>query len=671
LDNETITQEQVTVCFLPYDTSVVVEKGDNLLRAAVKAGVHINASCGGAGVCGKCRVVIESGDVDARCAAPLSQEEFDRGVRLACQTRVLSDVAVRVPPESQLDRRVLDRRREDAAVGRLSAVEELAELNTDWEHDPPLEKFHIKLTSPTLQNNRSDLSRVVRCVKRRCHLEDITVGLNVVRKLPHAARSSNWRLTATVCIPELQVERGRALPSLPRHAILTNVEPDDVTEKHYAIGIDIGTTTVCAELLDLVSGKKVAAASDYNGQIRFGDDVITRIVYSQKGDGLAELQDAVVSTINGVIDELLSAAGVQREHVAQIVAAGNTTMTHLLLRIDPKYIREAPYTPAANFLSSMPAAELGIDIGDHVLLYTLPMVASYVGGDVVSGVLASGIYLDEALTLYIDIGTNGEVVAGNCDFLMTASCSAGPAFEGGGLRHGMRASAGAIEQFAVNPATLEPMILTIGMERPRGICGSGLISIVAELLMSCIIDQNGKFKTDLPTDRIREGRDGLEYVLAWAEQSATDEDIVITEADIDNLIRAKGAMYAGCLTLLESAGLSFEDLDRVIIAGAFGNFLNVEKAITIGLFPEIPHERFMFIGNGSLMGTELLCFSKKMLREAERVSKMMTNVELSDNPDFMDKFMGSLFLPHTDPHRFPRVVEKLEACKRQRVACNK
>jgi uncharacterized 2Fe-2S/4Fe-4S cluster protein (DUF4445 family) len=326
-----------------------------------------------------------------------------------------------------------------------------------------------------------------------------------------------------------------------------------------------------------------------------------------------------------------------------------------------RYIREAPYVPAANFMPLVWASDVGIDVPDCVGLCSFPAVASYVGGDIVSGILGSGVFQKEELTLYIDIGTNGEIVLGNRDWLACAACSMGPAFEGGGIQHGMRADQGAIEGFHVNPVTLEPMVITVGRKRPRGICGSGLISVLAELLSACVIDRNGKFVRHLSSDRIRQGRFGYEYVLAWAEDSGTGHDIVINEVDIENLVRAKGALFAGCLTLLDSLDFSFDDLDRVIIAGAFGRYINLEKGKQIGLFPDIPVEKFHFLGNGSLLGSRLVCLSKGMLHDVERIASMMTNIELSDNQSFMDKYMGALFLPHTDARFFPHVSEYLEA----------
>jgi uncharacterized 2Fe-2S/4Fe-4S cluster protein (DUF4445 family) len=378
---------------------------------------------------------------------------------------------------------------------------------------------------------------------------------------------------------------------------------------------------------------------------------------------LKQLQESVVGTINGIIRELAAKSRVDLSRVSHMTAAGNTIMTHLLLGLDPKYIREFPYTPVANFIPPVRASNLGIEVGEHVHLYTFPSVASYVGGDIVSGVLGSGIYQRKPLTLYIDIGTNGEIVVGNSEWLVTAACSAGPAFEGGGIKHGMRATSGAIEDFRIHPQTFDPMLLTVGMVKPKGICGSGLINMVAEFLEAEVISPNGKFNTDLPSPRIRPGPDGMEYVLAYRGETATGADIVITEVDIDNLMRAKAAMYAGYMTLLQSVGLSMGNIDQVVIAGAFGSFIDVERAITIGLLPELPLDRFLFIGNGSLLGARLISFCNEVLDDGERISRMMTNIELSESPSFMDNYVAAMFLPHTNSAEFPGVNHRLSGAK--------
>jgi uncharacterized 2Fe-2S/4Fe-4S cluster protein (DUF4445 family) len=380
---------------------------------------------------------------------------------------------------------------------------------------------------------------------------------------------------------------------------------------------------------------------------------------------LKKLQEVVVSTINRIVQELLNMSKIDRSLVSHMVIAGNTTMTQFLLGLDPKYIREDPYVPTANFIPPVRAVHLGIDIGDHVHIYTFPMVASYVGGDIVAGILGSGVFQREALTLYMDIGTNGEIVLGNKDWLASISCSAGPAFEGAGIKFGVRATRGAIEEVSINHRTYEPMMLTIGRAKPIGICGSGLIDTVAELFETGMIDQNGKFRRDLSTDRVRRGDDGYEYVLARKEETLIQKDIALTEIDIENLIRTKAAIYAGCKVLLDSVGLGFKDIERFIIAGGFGRHLDLEKAIFIGLLPEIDIEKFIFVGNGSLLGARLLSFSKNLLKETERIAVMMTNLELSNHPTFMGEFIAAMFLPHTDSAAFPQVMKRLHGIRRE------
>jgi len=289
-----------------------------------------------------------------------------------------------------------------------------------------------------------------------------------------------------------------------------------------------------------------------------------------------------------------------------------------------------------------------------------PQVSSYVGGDIVAGVMGSGLYRAEALTLYLDIGTNAEIVIGNQDWMACAACSAGPAFEGGGIEFGMRAAKGAIEDFSIDPITLEPMNITVGSVRPRGICGSGLIIMVAVLFEYGVINNQGKFNRDLDTDRIRE-RDGIyEYVLAWQPDTQIDRDVVLTEIDIENLIRAKGAIYSGCLTRLEEVGMSVADIEHIILAGGFGSYVDLEKAMTIGLLPEINPDRVTFIGNGSLMGAKMSALTNHIRRDVVAVTRMMTSFELSETPSYMDNYIAALFLPHTDMNQFPRVKQRMD-----------
>ncbi|HEX7371555.1 MAG TPA: ASKHA domain-containing protein [Thermodesulfobacteriota bacterium] len=649
----------VIVRFQPHNREIQVPTGENLLKAAVEAGVYIQASCGGEAFCGKCRVKIEKGEVESPSTPKISGEEYRQGFRLACQTRVLSDAEILIPVESHLDRRVIARTRERVAAGRRVSHQELESLVLGWCFSPALRKSYLEIEPPSLKDNRSDLSRLLLALKKSQGMEGISVDSHLLRKLPFVLRQSDWKVTATLVQTRVESQLGEYQLRGSRRPKLISLEEGDTAREHYSIVLDIGTTTVWAQLLDLNQRKTLAEASDYNPQIQYGDDVITRIVYSQKPGGLKKLQETLIGTVNGLIRELIARSGVNVTRVSHMTAAGNTIMTHLLLGLNPKYIRESPYTPVANYIPPVRAVELGLEVGEHVHLYTFPSVASYVGGDIVSGVLGSGVYQRKTLTLYIDIGTNGEIVIGNSDWMVTAACSAGPAFEGGGIKHGMRATTGALEDFRIDPVSYEPMLLTIGMVKPKGICGSGLINMIAEFLEAGVITPKGKFNTDLPTRRIRSGPDGNEYVLAYAEETATGSDLVITEVDIDNLMRAKAAMYAGYVTLLQSVGLSISSLEQVVIAGAFGSFIDVERAITIGLLPELPLDRFLFIGNGSLLGARLISFCNEMLDDGERVCRMMTNVELSETPAFMDNYMAALFLPHTNGGEFPGVAARL------------
>ncbi len=638
-----------------------MDEGENLLQAAMAAGIHINASCGGNATCGKCKVKIAEGAVASPRHDRLSAEEYAAGYRLACLTTVNADVDVHIPLESQVDKSTLALKGDRGADSYLLSPKDIYQLVQGWDVDPTVFKKYVKLEAPTLGDNVSDLARLTQAIHRQHGIDGISADFRVVMKLSRLLRQADWQVTVTL----VQTRKG---------CKLINVEAGDNRQQNYSIVIDIGTTTVFGQILNLNECKVVACpdgncdgatlfalaeASDYNAQISYGEDVITRIVYSQKPGGLKKLQETVVGTINGIIEELLKMSKIDRELISHLVIAGNTTMTQLLLGLDPKYLREAPYVPTANCIPPVRALHLGINLGENVHMYTFPMVASYVGGDIVAGILGSGIFQREALTLYMDIGTNGEIVLGNKDWLASDSCSAGPAFEGGGIKFGMRATRGAIEEVSINPRTGEPMILTIGRTKPIGICGSGLIDVVAELLEAGYIDQGGKFSHDLPTKRVRTGADGYEYVLAYQEETRLREDIVITEIDIDNLIRTKAAIYAGCKVLLESVGLAFHDLEQVIIAGGFGRHLDLEKAMFIGLLPELEINKFMFVGNGSLLGARLLSFSRDLLKETERIAKMMTNLELSNHVGFMNEFMAATFLPHTDTSAFPRAQERV------------
>jgi len=634
--------------FLPIDRSVPAEAGENLLEIAMKAGVHINASCGGRGVCGKCRVRVSGGTLASSLHPSVGDNEYAAGVRLACASSINGDAEIEVPRESQVDRRVVRRSTVMSDVD-AGAIDEA--LLGEYGREPLVERHHLEVPRPDMQDNVSDAARIARALASRSGCgESVVLPVRVMRGLATRLRDADWNITVNV-----------AMSGQKEITAMTGGRPD---KAHYAIAVDIGTTTVAAQLLacDGGEGKRIilASSSDYNRQISFGEDVISRIMYAGKRGGLRKLQEVVVSTVNLLIGELLGEAGVDRADISHVVVAGNTTMMHLFYGIEPKYIMLAPYTPLATAFPPIGCGEVGLETASHTHLFSVPGVSSYVGGDIVSGVALSGMTERDGVSLFMDIGTNGEIVLGNRQWLLCASCSAGPAFEGGGIQFGTRAAPGAIEKVRINPATLEPMILTVGRKKPLGICGSGLIDIVAELLLAGVIDRNGKFSAERKTKRVRDGSNGREYVLCFASETNIERDIVITEIDLDNILRTKAAVYAGCSVLLENGGLAFGDLDMVIIAGGFGHSIDVEKAIVMGLLPELPAERFRFMGNASLGGARISAVSRGFFEKAGRVARSMTNIELSNNAQFMDEFMAAMFLPHTDGRAFPETMKALK-----------
>ncbi len=636
------------VLFLPHNQNITVPDGETLIRAAMEAGVHINASCGGEGVCGKCRVIIEEGSVEEGITEKLNKEDLEKGYRLACKAVIRGDIAVRVPVESEVDASALKMKPTARCTARI-VQPDFESLKDRGLFIPPVEKKYLELPEPSTNDNLPDTTRLVSYLKINHDEHRLVVSLPVIRMLPDILRQKDFKVTATLARP---VQAGRK-----SHII--RIEPGDTTDRNYAIAMDIGTSTIYGQLIDLKTGEVLSEAADFNGQISYGEDVISRIVFAEKGAGLAKLHEVVVSTMNKIIGKILRKAKVKREEASTITLAGNTTMTQLFLQVNPKYIRRSPYVPAATIYPPLYARTLGLELGDHTEALVYPQISSYVGGDIVAGVMGSGMYRSEALTLFMDIGTNAEIVIGNKDWLACAACSAGPAFEGGGIRFGMRAAKGAIEDFSIHPKTFEPMNITIGSVRAKGICGSGLIIMVAKMFETGVIDNQGKYNRNLGTHRIRETEGIWEYVVAWEEETQIDRDIVLTEVDIENFIRAKGAIYSGCQTLLEEVGLEIGMIERIFLAGGFGSYVDLEKAMTIGLLPEMDTEKISFIGNSSLLGARMSAMTNRIRLDVVDVTRKMTNFELSETPSYMDNYVASLFLPHTDINLFPKVEARL------------
>jgi uncharacterized 2Fe-2S/4Fe-4S cluster protein (DUF4445 family) len=638
-----------TVVFQPEGTEVQVESGTNLLEAAAEAGISINSLCGGEGVCGKCRVQITRGEArpTRHSIRFLSLEEINAGFVLACQTEVKDDLEVRVPPESRLEEEqilttenvVSYEAPEDLQLGDTSDIPSQLYM-------PLTRKVLLSLPEPSLTDNVADLDRIYRALRKMMDAPHLETSQTTLRGLARLLRESQWRVTATLH------------PSNDHCVEIRSLEPGDVCAQNYGIACDIGTTTIAAQLVDLRTGACLGTEASHNQQARYGEDVISRMIFACSRDGMSPLHQGVLDTVNALIDTLLEKHGVAPDNVTAMVAAGNTTMTHLFLGLEPCTIRLEPYIPTANLFPPTSAAELGLHIHPRAVVASMPGVSSYVGGDITAGVLASGITNTSQVSALIDIGTNGEIVIGNNEWLVCCSASAGPAFEGGGTKCGMRATRGAIQRVTIDADRVH--CETIGGARPRGICGSGLIDTIAELFANRIIDPNGKFLSDPPDPRVRMNEHGLEFVLASGEQTEAGSNVVITEEDISNLIKSKGAILAAMRVLLNSVGLSFEDLDRIFVAGGFGNYLNVEQAIVIGLLPDVPLERVEFIGNSSLNGARLALLSRHAFIQGQTLARQMTYFELSVDPTFYDEFVAALFLPHTNMALFPSVKEVIQ-----------
>ena len=655
------SQTSYRITFEPGSRTVNAATGETLISAARRLGLHVNASCGGDGACGRCRVIVEQGTVQGGESEKILPGDFQQGHRLACGAVITGDTVVRIPVESGLGKGGLitgDRRE---VAGRNQARMHVYDIEELREHGlflPPVEKFFLELPRPGQADNMADAGRIINALSSQYDEHRMVITLPVLKKIPAALRADDFRVTVTVARP---VHAGKNF--------IMDIQPGDWTRRNFAMAFDLGTTSIYGILVDLESGKVLARDGAYNGQLSYGEDVISRIIYAEKPKGLELMQELAVNTINQVLDKLLAKAHppqeaargpVRREEISSITLAANTTMTHLLLGLDPSHIRRAPYVPASTFLPPVRAADLGLELDQHAVALCYPAVSSYVGGDIVAGVMGSGMYRTDKLTLYVDIGTNAEIVIGSREWLVCAACSAGPAFEGGGITHGMRAAQGAIEDAAIDPETLEPRLTTVGGKAPVGICGSGLLNLVASLFTVGVLDHGGRFNRQRATDRLREGRSGWEYVLAWRHEAGVDHDIVLNEVDIENFMRAKAAIFAGVKTLVEEVGLNIGDLEQVILAGAFGSYLDLDAAMTVGLLPEIAPDKFLYVGNGSLMGAWMSAMSNHIRRDVVEVVRKLTSFELSEVTAFQEQYTASQFLPHTELDLFPGVKKRLQ-----------
>jgi uncharacterized 2Fe-2S/4Fe-4S cluster protein (DUF4445 family) len=636
---------QHTVRFDVVAEPVQVPTGTLLVEATRLAGIDILQPCGGQGRCGRCAVQVTSGAVRRRSTLRLSPEDVAAGYALACQSLIEGDISVTIPPQEKIERRLTTDR---------TAVEMPVPAGYDPAAAQPLRRVKLTLAPPTMQDQTDDWSRLQAALRHETDQREFQISLALLKRIGPILREANWQVTALIETDSWDHPNGppRLVDLRPGHL------PDDVPL--WGVAVDIGTTTVTLWLVDLLTGAVRAQVADYNGQIARGEDVISRIIYASKNSGREEMRALVLETINRLLVMACKRVRAVPVDVVKATVAGNSTMIHLLLGLPAESIRLLPFVTAVNHVPTMTAHEVGLEIHPEATVDCLPSVASYVGADISAGVLSSGLDNTDLVTLFMDVGTNGETVLGNHEWLITCACSAGPAFEGAGVLHGMRATQGAIEEVWINGETYEPTIRVIGGVKPRGLCGSGLISLLAELFLTGVIDRSGNIKRDLPTARVRLAEHGPEYVVVWGSETHDGQDIVITRVDIDNLLRAKAAIYAGFTVLAESAGVPLDTVEQVLIGGAFGKYINVEKAVQIGLLPDMPWDRFQFLGNTSVRGAYLALLDRAARNQIASIAARMTYIELSADNKFYDGFTSALFLPHTDLSRFPTVQAALE-----------
>ncbi len=622
-----------------------VPTGTLVTEAAGLAGVEINQPCGGQGRCGRCAVKVIEGDVRRRSTLRLSAEDVAEGYALACQSVVEGDASITVPPQEKIERRLTtDRTAADVAIP----------AGYDPARSQSVRRLYLTLTEPSMNDQTDDWSRLQTAARKQADIAALKTDLAMLRKLGEIIREGEWKVTAILNTKNWDCSECPAE--------LLELYPGHISDETplWGIAIDIGTTTVSLWLTDLLTGKVQKQAAEYNQQISRGEDVISRIIVASKEGGAEKMSGLVTGTINELVERACKRAKAKPEEIMKATISGNSTMMHLLLGIPAASIRLSPFVTAVNHIPTLHAAEIGLSIHPNAAVDCLPGVASYVGADISAGVLSSGMADSEEVVLFLDVGTNGETVLGSRDWLVTCACSAGPAFEGAGVLHGMRATKGAIEEIWVNGESYEPTFRVIGGSKPQGMCGSGLISLLAEMFLTGVVDKRGKVNVKLDTPRVRKGDHGGEYVIAWANEAEKGADIVITDVDIDNLLRAKAAIYAGFTVLAESVGIPLEAAEKVLIGGSFGKYINVEKAVEIGLLPDMPWDRFHFLGNTSVLGAYMALIDHEMRDRITEIAARMTYIELSADNTFYDAFMSAMFLPHTDMSLFPSVAKGLE-----------
>jgi uncharacterized 2Fe-2S/4Fe-4S cluster protein (DUF4445 family) len=632
VSEECLVTKKVTIRFEPEGRKVLAKPGTTVFEASERAGVGIRSECGGKHSCGKCRVIIEDQsnmtEVSEYETKLLTPEELGHGYRLACSSAAVEgDLTVFIPPETRMGKPRI----------QVEGMERPVKL------DPAIKRVHLLLSRPTLHDITNDYERLLDAMLHK-GFSQLEMDHELLRNLPDSLRNAGWDITVTVW----------------NNKRIISIDEGNSEDINYGFSVDIGTSKIVGYLVDLVSGNVVSIQSLENPQMVYGEDIISRINYAlTDGEALKKLQGTVVEAINSLIHNACHEVGANPGNVFEITVVGNTAMHHFFLGIQPKYLAVAPYVPAVTMPLDIKANFLNVTANPLANVHLLPVVAGFVGSDAVADVIATGICETHKMCLLIDIGTNGEVFVGNQEDIVSCSCAAGPAFEGMHIEHGMKARTGAIERVRLDPDTYEVNYETIGGSKPLGICGSGIVDAIAEMLKCGITSQRGGINRDIETKRLIKVNNDARFVIAWKHETGTGRDVTVSGKDIQEIQLAKAAIHTGAAILMNEKGLKDDQIDQVYIAGAFGRYINPENARFIGLIPDVPTERIDFVGNTAISGAKMVLISNQTRERAEKLSKQIRYVELMTAPDFRKEFRDSMFLPHRDATRYPTVMSHL------------
>jgi len=620
----------IKITFLPDKKNVKVNEGITVLEVLERAGINIGTPCGGKGICGKCKVLINKGITAAILIEKelLPEEEIEKGFRLACQTKLFKDTVIEIPSEIRLNfKRVF--------FSNLKG--DIRHFKNNFSLDSNFKKVFLDLKKPFLDDQRADWERIKDelFLKKIENIPNLRASLEILKKIPVLIREANFKITATVDNDEI-----------------IDIEKGDTTKSSYGIAFDIGTTTVAGYLIDLSTGKELSAVAKTNPQAIHGDDIISRIEFTQQYKGALEiLQKEIVNTLNEIIREAAQRAGINTNNIYKIAVAGNTCMHHLLLGLNPSYIALSPYIPVTKESLNLKAKNIPkLVLEATVNVYILPNISAFVGADITAGILATYIWRNKKIILFVDLGTNGEIVLGSKKKIWTCSTAAGPAFEGAQISSGMRATEGAIDKVKMDNKSIAYRVIKDG--KVRGICGSGLIDLIAEMLNLGLINKSGKLinreecnnkLSEEIRNRIIEGQKGNKFLIAKGKETENGNPIYLTQGDIREVQLAKAAIFAGIKILLKEVNIPQDDIHKILLAGAFGNFINKESAIRVGLIPQLPLKKIELVGNAAGRGAGIALLSEKMKKVCQDIAKEAKYIELSSSPDFQKEYIKAMF----------------------------